>query len=60
MLQAVAKYLYEPQREDELRLHKGDIVTVLEKSSDGWWKGKVIDSSHWYAFQMNFSQVFVV
>lgn len=42
MLQAVAKYSYDPQREDELRLCKGDVVTVLEKSSDGWWKGKVI------------------
>lgn len=38
---AVAKYSYEPQREDELRLCKGDVVTVLEKSSDGWWKGQV-------------------
>ncbi|VDN23463.1 unnamed protein product [Gongylonema pulchrum] len=38
--QAVAKYSYDPQREDELRLCKGDVVTVLEKSSDGWWKGK--------------------
>lgn len=38
---AVAKYSYEPQREDELRLTKGDVVDVLEKSSDGWWKGVV-------------------
>lgn len=38
---AVAKYSYEPQREDELRLSKGDVVTVTEKSSDGWWKGQV-------------------
>ncbi len=38
---AIAKYTYEPQRDDELRLYKGDVVVVLEKSSDGWWKGQV-------------------
>ena len=38
---AVAKYSYEPQRDDELRLTKGDVVDVLEKSSDGWWKVQV-------------------
>ena len=41
LMTAVAKYSYEPQREDELRLTKGDVVDVLEKSSDGWWKGVV-------------------
>ncbi|OZC08295.1 SH3 domain protein [Onchocerca flexuosa] len=46
--QAVAKYPYEPQREDELRLCKGDVVTVLEKSSDGWWKGKCREQMGWF------------
>uniref|UniRef100_A0A914ZMR6 Cytoplasmic protein NCK2 n=2 Tax=Parascaris univalens TaxID=6257 RepID=A0A914ZMR6_PARUN len=45
---AVAKYSYEPQREDELRLIKGDVVTVLEKSSDGWWKGQCHDETGWF------------
>ncbi|KAL3990152.1 SH3 domain family protein [Acanthocheilonema viteae] len=48
MSQAVAKYSYEPQREDELRLCKGDVVTVLEKSSDGWWKGKCREQMGWF------------
>lgn len=38
---AVAKYDYEPQRDDELRLRKGVKINVLVKSSDGWWKGEV-------------------
>ncbi|VDM48577.1 unnamed protein product, partial [Toxocara canis] len=45
---AVAKYSYEPQREDELRLCKGDVVTVLEKSSDGWWKGQCHGETGWF------------
>lgn len=36
---AVAKYSYEAQQADELSLTKGDKIVVLEKSSDGWWKG---------------------
>lgn len=45
---AVAKYSYEPQREDELRLVKGDIVSVIEKSSDGWWKGQCRGETGWF------------
>jgi len=41
MSYAVAKFAYEPQREDELRLSKGDHLHVLDKSSDGWWRGEV-------------------
>ncbi|CAB3410319.1 unnamed protein product [Caenorhabditis bovis] len=37
---AVAKFAYQPQLEDELVLQKGEQVTVLEKSTDGWWKGE--------------------
>lgn len=35
-----AKYNYEAQQSDELTLVKGDKITVVEKSSDGWWKGR--------------------
>lgn len=38
---AVAKYNYEPQRDDELRLTKNDHLNVLDKSADGWWKAQV-------------------
>lgn len=38
---AVAKYDYHPQRTDELALQKGCSINVLDKSSDGWWKGEV-------------------
>ena len=36
----VAKYQYEARQQDEITLAKGDRVVVLEKSSDGWWKGR--------------------
>ena len=36
----VAKYAYQAQRPDEISLQKGDHVIVIEKSSDGWWKGR--------------------
>ncbi|KAI1730434.1 SH3 domain-containing protein [Ditylenchus destructor] len=45
---AMAKYDYEPQRDDELALTKGCIVNVLDKSSDGWWKGEVNGSKGWF------------
>ncbi|KAI6243942.1 hypothetical protein M3Y99_00061600 [Aphelenchoides fujianensis] len=37
---AIAKFSYDPQRDDELRLSKGDHLVVVDKSSDGWWRGE--------------------
>ena len=34
-----ALYDFEPQEEGELLMRKGDIVTVLEKVDQNWWKG---------------------
>lgn len=45
---AVVKFKYEPQQEDELALNKGDKVYVLEKCTDGWWKGEVSGKSGWF------------
>ena len=36
----VATFAYDAQQSDELTLFRGDVVTVHEKSSDGWWKGR--------------------
>ncbi|KAI9497704.1 hypothetical protein BDB00DRAFT_803692 [Zychaea mexicana] len=44
---------YEPQREDELKLDKGDIVTVTDSSDPDWWMGKKDDGSSGY-FPSNF------
>ena len=47
---AVCKYNYQAQRPDELSLIKGEKIMVLEKSIDGWWKGRKSDnvSSGWF------------
>ncbi|CAD6185435.1 unnamed protein product [Caenorhabditis auriculariae] len=45
---AIAKFSYEPRLEDELKLTKGDIVYVVEKSTDGWWKGENGGSTGWF------------
>ncbi|KAL7074748.1 hypothetical protein ACQ4LE_006110 [Meloidogyne hapla] len=37
---ATVLFNYTPQREDELALKKGTKLVVLDKSSDGWWKGE--------------------
>ncbi|KAF7626013.1 hypothetical protein Mgra_00009817 [Meloidogyne graminicola] len=37
---AIVLFNYTPQREDELALKKGTRLVVLDKSSDGWWKGE--------------------
>ena len=34
-----ALYNFEPQEEGELRMRKGDIVNVVEKVDQNWWKG---------------------
>lgn len=44
MSRAIVKFPYEPNMDDELRLAKGDIVVVTERSSDGWWRGEVRSS----------------
>lgn len=38
----IAKYNYEAQQSDELTLVKGDKISVVEKSSDGWWRGRSV------------------
>lgn len=45
---AVARFDYQPLREDELQLVKGLRIAVLEKSSDGWWKGQYNDQIGWF------------
>ena len=36
---AQVRYNYKAQRDDELELKQGEEVIVLERASDGWWKG---------------------
>jgi predicted RNase H-like nuclease (RuvC/YqgF family) len=35
-----AVYDYEAQAEDELAITEGDLLFVLEKGDDGWWRAK--------------------
>ncbi|CAL2048366.1 unnamed protein product [Caenorhabditis brenneri] len=42
---AVVKFTYEPRLEDELCLTKGQYVNVIEKNTDGWWKGEAPNGS---------------
>lgn len=37
-----ARYTYPANQPDELSLERGDRIRVLEKSSDGWWRGMLI------------------
>lgn len=45
---AIAKYNYKSQQIDELSLTKGDRISVLEKSDDGWWRGILKGQSGWF------------
>ena len=47
---AVAKFRYVSTREDELSLEKGDIVIILEKEADGWWRGRKENHIGWFPF----------
>lgn len=45
---AVVKFTYNAEREDELTLVKGSQVTVMEKCSDGWWRGSQAGRVGWF------------
>lgn len=45
---ALVKYNYKSQQADELSLTKGANVVVIEKSSDGWWKGELCGKVGWF------------
>jgi hypothetical protein len=39
-------YDYHPQNPDELEIHVGDIINVIEMCDDGWYCGVLETSSH--------------
>ncbi|XP_029968452.1 cytoplasmic protein NCK2a [Salarias fasciatus] len=45
---AVVKFAYTAERDDELTLLKGSRVTVMEKCSDGWWRGSQAGRVGWF------------
>lgn len=47
-LPALVKFSYTAEREDELSLVKGTHVIVMEKCSDGWWRGGYQGCSGWF------------
>ncbi|XP_046870189.1 cytoplasmic protein NCK1 isoform X1 [Hypomesus transpacificus] len=47
-LPALVKFNYTAEREDELSLVKGTRVVVMEKCSDGWWRGNYSGHSGWF------------
>ncbi|KAK7090692.1 hypothetical protein V1264_010454 [Littorina saxatilis] len=55
-LPAHAKYNYTAQRPDELSLIKAERIMVMEKSSDGWWKGQKDDTTAGW-FPSNYVEV---
>ncbi|XP_051563658.1 cytoplasmic protein NCK2-like [Myxocyprinus asiaticus] len=55
---AVVKFSYKAEREDELSLVKGTQLMVMEKCSDGWWRGSYNGHVGW--FPSNYIQEEVV
>lgn len=45
---AYVKFAYMAEREDELSLVKGSRVVVMEKCSDGWWRGSYNGQIGWF------------
>ncbi|XP_061647941.1 cytoplasmic protein NCK2a [Phyllopteryx taeniolatus] len=45
---AVVKFAYTAERDDELTLMKGCRVVVMEKCSDGWWRGSQAGRVGWF------------
>lgn len=53
----IAKYPYIAAQPDELKLLKGDKVVVIEKSSDGWWKGYKVSTKEVGWFPSNYMEL---
>lgn len=49
-----AIYKYRPQNADELELHEGDTVLVLEKCDDGWFVGTSQRTGYFGTFPGNY------
>uniref|UniRef100_A0A3Q0TBH7 Cytoplasmic protein n=1 Tax=Amphilophus citrinellus TaxID=61819 RepID=A0A3Q0TBH7_AMPCI len=45
---AIVKFAYTAERDDELTLVKGSKVIVMEKCSDGWWRGNQGGRVGWF------------
>lgn len=47
---ATVVYNYQAKQSDELGLTKGETIAVLEKSTDGWWRGKkdITEETGWF------------
>ncbi|GFQ87540.1 nostrin, partial [Trichonephila clavata] len=41
LIQCRALYDYEAKLSDELTLHPGDIIILVQKTEDGWWQGEL-------------------
>ncbi|XP_068186206.1 cytoplasmic protein NCK2a [Antennarius striatus] len=47
-ISAVVKFAYTAERDDELTLVKSSRVIVMEKCSDGWWRGSQAGRVGWF------------
>ncbi|XP_071125571.1 serine-rich adhesin for platelets-like isoform X6 [Mytilus edulis] len=41
-------YPYTAQEDSQLNLDLGDVVTLIEKRGNGWWKGRIKDKEGWF------------
>ena len=39
-VEVIAKFNFNPTRDDELEVFKGQKIIVLEQSEDDWWRGR--------------------
>jgi hypothetical protein len=40
----IAQFDYKCMRNDELNLKQGDTIEIIEKRTDGWWRGQLNNS----------------
>ena len=46
--QTRVRFAYEAKQTDEITLNKADVVSILAKSEDGWWKVRKGTDTGWY------------
>ena len=44
----MVRHFYQSQDSEQLTLHTGRIVEVIEKNNNGWWRGVIEEQVGWF------------
>jgi len=54
-----ALFDYKPTLDEEMKFEAGDVIAVISRPEDGWWKGVLLDESHRVPGRLTFPMNFI-